>query len=209
MAWDAGETRKEIAQDPGNNLGERTRREGAMRIYTRTGDEGDTGLFGGERVGKEAARLEAYGSVDELNAALGWARVVVSDADLAELLHQIQGHMLEMGADLATPERDQVGSRQVPRIAAARVAALETEIDRLEQELPPLTRFILPGGSEAGARLHLARTICRRAERRVVAVAREETVNAEVVRYLNRLSDLLFVMARVASHRAGAPEETW
>ncbi|MBX6377189.1 MAG: cob(I)yrinic acid a,c-diamide adenosyltransferase [Clostridia bacterium] len=181
-----------------------------VRIYTRTGDSGETGLWGGRRVGKDDARVEAYGAVDELNAAIGWARTQGPDPDLDAVLARIQGELFAIGADLAAPRGPgEPPPAAVRVVAAAHVAALEADIDRLDGALPPLNRFILPGGTPLAAALHLCRTVCRRAERRAVALARLEAVNPEVVRYLNRLSDLLFVLARAANHRAGQADVTW
>jgi cob(I)alamin adenosyltransferase len=182
-----------------------------MRIYTRTGDSGETGLFGGQRVAKDALRVEAYGAVDELNAAMGVARARPGDESVGDLLADLQVDLLVLGADLATPTEQgtRVGAREVRRMQERQVQRLEHEIDALDAALPPLDRFILPGGSERGALLHLARTVCRRAERRVVALARVESVNPEAVRYLNRLSDLLFVLARSVNQQAGIPELPW
>lgn len=181
-----------------------------MRIYTRTGDQGETGLFGGGRVPKTHPRVAAYGEVDELNAALGVC-AIGADPELRVLIQSIQADLFIVGADLATPPEAIQGEhrRPVPRVSESLPARLENEIDRLEEGLPALTTFILPGGGEVGARLHLARTICRRAERAVLAAAGRETVNPEVLVYLNRLSDLLFVAARAANHRAGVPETAW
>lgn len=182
------------------------------RIYTRTGDEGETGLFGGGRVPKSDPRVEAYGAVDELNAALGVALAALGASDqhdIAALLEPVQGDLLALGAHLATPEAGGAAARRLPPLPRERVAAMETAIDRADDELPPLTHFLLPGGSDAGAALHLARTVCRRAERRVVALAGEESVDADAIRYLNRLSDLLFTLARLANQRSGSPESTW
>jgi cob(I)alamin adenosyltransferase len=189
----------------------------SLRIYTRTGDMGDTGLFGGERVRKDDARVEAYGTVDELNAVLGVARVQAEDPELRETLAAFQDRLFAVGADIATPMETatQRGRVSIERIAPERVEALERLIDRFESELPPLTRFILPGGSALAAALHLARTVCRRAERRCVTLAHlaedadNPTINPEVIRYLNRLSDLLFVLARVANHRQGVEDIVW
>jgi cob(I)alamin adenosyltransferase len=180
------------------------------RIYTRTGDDGETGLFGGGRVPKSDIRVRAYGEVDELNAVLGWvlARLPDSESEVAERLTLVQGDLFALGAHLATPE----GARSrahLPPLPADRPASFETWIDRAEEELPTLRSFILPGGTEAGAALHLGRTVCRRAERAVVALAAEETVEPEVLVYLNRLSDLLFDLARLVNHRAGVPETPW
>lgn len=189
----------------------------SLRIYTRTGDEGDTGLFGGERVRKDDARVEAYGTVDELNAVLGVARAQAEDLELREILAAFQDRLFAVGADIATPMEaaTQRGRVSIERIAPERVEALEHLIDRFEAELPPLTRFILPGGSALAAALHLARVVCRRAERRCVTLAHLEAetgqsaLNPEVVRYLNRLSDLLFVLARVANRRQGVEDIVW
>ncbi len=179
-----------------------------MRIYTKTGDAGETGLFGGPRVPKDDARVDAYGEVDELNAALGAARARGLDPEIDAVLAAVQDQLFAVGAELATP----AGARAraaVPPVDAAWVAALEAAIDRFQAELPPLRNFILPGGSAAGADLHLARAVCRRAERRVVSLHRREPVAPEVLPLLNRLSDFLFVAARLANHRAGAAEVAW
>ena len=181
-----------------------------MRIYTRTGDAGDTGLFGGGRVGKDDPRVEAYGDVDELNAALGLARAVEMMPRIDETLVPIQRDLFSIGALLATPDRDKMRQHlDKARIDEGRVAELERAIDDGEAELEPLRAFIVPGGTPKAAALHVARTICRRAERRVVALARDVELPVIVVVYLNRLSDLLFVLARVANRRAGAGEVTW
>lgn len=177
-----------------------------MKIYTKTGDQGETALYGGQRVLKNAGRVETYGTVDECNAALGLALTFPLDPDATAILIRIQGELFELGADLATPV---VRGEIVPRMQAAETAHLESEIDRMEADLPPLRRFILPGGSQAGAALHLARTICRRAERLLVFLAASEEINPEALRYLNRLSDHLFVLARWVNHRAGVPETEW
>jgi len=179
-----------------------------VKIYTRTGDGGETGLFDGTRVSKADARVEAYGEIDELNATLGLARAAGVDGDVDEAIVAMQRHLHALGARLADP-----GHRIAPRvtkvdIGEAEVARLESAIDRYERELPPLAHFILSGGSPAGAALHLARTVCRRAERRVVGLG-SEAVEPVAVVYLNRLSDLLFVLARAVNHRAGVPETEW
>jgi cob(I)alamin adenosyltransferase len=183
----------------------------AIRIYTRTGDAGETGLFGGQRVNKDDPRVEAYGTVDELNSLLGLVRSHMEWPDLAELLTKIQRDLFTLGADLATPQETNPtrGGITISRIVGEHVEALESEIDRLEAELPPLTRFILPGGALVGGYLHLARSVCRRAERRCVTLARMTLLNPEILRYLNRLSDLLFVMARVVNRRLGMEDLTW
>jgi len=182
-----------------------------MRIYTRTGDGGETHLFGGERVPKADPRVEAYGTVDELNSVLGLVRAnLPADPELHRVLTAVQKALFAVGAELATarPEDPRLASH-VPRVGAADVEALERFIDRMEADLEPLRTFVLPGGTEAGALLHVARAVCRRAERRVVALARQAAVNPEVLRYLNRLSDLLFVAARWVNHQAGVPESPW
>ncbi len=178
-----------------------------MRIYTRTGDSGETGLFGGERVFKDELRVEAYGSVDEASAALGLAVASLEEKDtLAALVLHLQNELFIVGADLATPL-----PRAVPRIEERHVLALEKQIDAWDEALTPLQSFILPGGTQAAAGLHLSRTLARRAERRVVTLLRAEPekTNPAVLRYLNRLSDLLFVLARAANARAGEDEIPW
>ena len=188
---------------------------GAMKIYTRTGDEGDTGLFGGPRVPKDDARVEAYGAVDELNSVLGVVRAQLEGApeagDLSARLQQLQSELFDLGGELATPDVDEreAQGQVVARIREDAVEALEAWIDDLEGELEPLEQFILPGGHPAAAALHLARTVCRRAERRTVSLASLEDVSPVVLHYLNRLSDLLFVLARVVNHRAGVEEPRW
>ena len=180
-----------------------------MRIYTRTGDKGDTGLFGGGRVGKDDARVEAYGEVDELNAVLGLARSIELMPRIDEVLVPIQRDLFSLGALLATPEHEKMRQHlEKARIDEERIAQLERAIDAGEAELEPLRAFILPGGTPKAAALHVARTVCRRAERRVVALRRDVEIPELVVVYLNRLSDLLFVLARVANRRAGAGEVT-
>jgi cob(I)alamin adenosyltransferase len=181
-----------------------------MKIYTKTGDSGTTGLFGGGRVSKDALRVEAYGNVDELNASIGAALASGISGDLRELLNQIQIDLFVLGAELASnPDHARPKGAGIDQISTDAIGQLEVAIDRLEEELPPLKSFILPGGTPGGAGLHLARVVCRRAERKVVALARTEATRAEVVQYLNRLSDFLFVVARVVNHRAGAPETPW
>jgi cob(I)alamin adenosyltransferase len=180
-----------------------------MKVYTRGGDTGETSLFGGVRVSKDAARVEAYGAIDELNALLGVVRGDLEEGDLDEQLTLIQSSLFDLGSELATPDAEGSRTAQVARVSETRVGELEGWIDRLEEELEPLRTFILPAGSRGAAGLHHARTVCRRAERRTVTLAAEVPLRGEVVRYLNRLSDLLFVMARVANHRAGVTEEPW
>lgn len=179
-----------------------------MKIYTRTGDAGTTGLFGGERVDKDAASVDAYGSVDELNAWLGVVRASAGAGELDRVLEQIQADLFTLGAELAcVPGKE--GRLGMTLVGAADTARLEAHIDAAEAELEPLKSFILPAGSPAAANLHVARTVCRRAERRVIAARRSAPVRDEVVHYLNRLSDLLFVLARAANRHAGVPDSPW
>jgi cob(I)alamin adenosyltransferase len=172
------------------------------KVITRTGDTGQTALVGGARVSKASPRVEAYGDVDELNSLLGLVRARLTDAQVDEVLGAIQNDLFTLGADLAS-----TAEIEVPRITEAYVEALEEASETFLGELEPLKEFILPGGSEAGALLHLARTVARRAERRAVALAEQEGVNAVAIVYLNRLSDLLFIMARAVNRRAGAAEK--
>ncbi len=180
-----------------------------MKIYTRRGDAGETDLFGGERVAKDHARVAAYGAVDELNAALGVATAASGHEDVRALCQRIQGTLFDLGATLATPDAERREKAGVPEIDAADVEHLERQIDAFEKELEPLRRFVLPGGCAAAAAFHVARTVCRRAERETVGLARGERVGAESLRYLNRLSDLLFVLARLENARAGVPDVEW
>jgi cob(I)alamin adenosyltransferase len=179
-----------------------------MKIYTKTGDRGDTGLFGGPRVGKDSPRIEAYGTVDELNSVLGVARSEGVAAEVDGILAQIQNELFAVGAELATPKPE---AHRVPTVGQDHIAALEAAIDGHEALLAPLDQFILPGGSKAAALLHLARTVCRRAERRLVALMREseEPINDNLLVYLNRLGDLLFVLARATNQSAGAADVPW
>ena len=181
-----------------------------MKIYTRTGDQGSTGLFGGGRVAKDNIRVEAYGDVDELNAVIGMARSVEMMPRIDEVLVPIQRDLFAIGALLATPDRDKMAQHlQKARIDEGRIQELERAIDEGEAELEPLTAFIIPGGTPKAAALHVARTVCRRAERHVVRLQHEVELPPLTVIYLNRLSDLLFTLARVANRRAGAGEVTW
>jgi cob(I)alamin adenosyltransferase len=179
-----------------------------VKIYTRTGDAGETGLFDGTRVSKADARVSAYGDVDELNAWLGLARASLADPQLASMVEQIQRDLFALGSRLADPSHRIAGRVTKAAVSNADVTRLEEWIDILESELPPLRRFILAGGSQAGAMFHDARTVCRRAERAIVGLG-DGAADPEVVVYVNRLSDLLFVLARVANARAGAPELEW
>ena len=178
-----------------------------MKIYTRTGDTGNTSLFGGQRVPKDALRIDAYGTVDELNSALGAVLSDVSDAELKKVISRIQNTLFEVGADLATPRS--IEQKNVRRIKPEDAKELESVIDTIEQRLEPLTSFVLPGGSKAGSGLHVARTVCRRAERAVVRLSREEEIGEAILVYLNRLSDLLFVLARWSNKMANIPEIPW
>jgi cob(I)alamin adenosyltransferase len=199
-----------------------------VKIYTKTGDAGETSLFGRTRVSKAAARVDAYGEVDELNACLGVVRAGGVDPDIGEILERIQRDLFAVGARLADPSSKIADRVTKADVSEADIERLERTIDRLETELPALRKFILPSGSPAGAMLHLARTVCRRAERRVVglgatasaaataagtatagASAVSVAVEPRVVIYLNRLSDLLFVMARAVNHRSRVPETEW
>ncbi len=179
-----------------------------MKIYTRTGDDGTSGLFGGPRVRKNSPRLEAFGTLDELNALLGVARAQGLSSDFDRLLTRVQNELFDLGAELASPAPAAMGTDTV---GPAHVAALEAEIDRYDAQLPPLKTFILPGGTTAAAALHLARTVCRRAERCVLTLADapQEQVSPRVVIYLNRLSDWLFVLARAANAQAGVADVNW
>lgn len=179
-----------------------------MKIYTKTGDQGQTGLFGGARVSKASLRVESYGDVDELNSVLGTVRTESIDPVLEGLLQAIQEELFVLGAELArAPGKDvDIG---VALLTEDEVLRLERAIDQLEGDLPPLQTFILPGGSRAAAQLHVARSVCRRAERHVVALAESDAIRPELIRYLNRLSDLLFVAARYANLRANVADIPW
>jgi cob(I)alamin adenosyltransferase len=168
-----------------------------VKIYTRTGDQGQTSLFGGKRVAKSDARIEAYGTVDELSSFLG----AVTGIDE---IPKIQSDLFEIGAHLASP-----GTSRFPGVETSRIEDLERAIDTMERELAPLTTFVLPGGSPAASQLHIARTVCRRAERRVVALEDDSPATQSTITYLNRLSDYLFVAARFANHRAGVADVPW
>lgn len=179
-----------------------------MKIYTKTGDGGETGLFGGQRVLKSELRVDTYGTVDELNALLG---LVISECtweELIDMLESIQSDLFQMGADLATPHQSKHEDK-IQRLTNTPILRLESWIDELDGQLPELRSFILPGGSQTGATLHLARTVCRRAERKITALSQLEEVNSIVLIYLNRLSDLLFVMARYANSLDGYPDVIW
>jgi cob(I)alamin adenosyltransferase len=180
------------------------------RIYTRTGDDGTTGLFGGVRVPKADPRVEAYGEVDELNALVGWVATQVRTAEISARLHLLQADLLTIGSHLATPPALPGRKRpSLPALPDSRATEMEQWIDESEAVLPELRSFILPGGSAGGAALHVLRTVCRRAERRVTALAAQGDVDAAIIVYLNRLSDLLFSWARLENLNAGAEEHRW
>jgi cob(I)alamin adenosyltransferase len=178
-----------------------------MKIYTRTGDDGTTGLIGGSRVSKSDPRIECYGTVDELNAALGLA-AVVEDSSMLPAIRQVQNELFILGSHLAT-DGDAPANVSIPDLDESIIHRLELQIDAAESRLPPLRQFILPGGGESAARLHLARTICRRAERLLTAYAQDRPVPPLVLTYLNRLSDWLFVHARLANRIAGIEDIPW
>lgn len=204
-----------MGQDPMTQEPFDTPRLAINRVYTRQGDQGETALAGGQRVPKDGFRIEAYGTVDELNAFLGAARATVTEsaphapeiALLAAILLRVQHELFNLGSILATLPED-VHPKQA-RVTDAEVAQLEKEMDLMNEALPPLRSFVLPGGSRLNAELHICRTVCRRAERASVTLSRAETVPPEAVRYLNRLSDALFVWSRWASHVTGTPETLW
>lgn len=177
-----------------------------MKIYTKTGDQGETGLFGGPRVRKDHLRIEAYGSVDELNAVLGVVRSHSPPAEIDGLLTAIQNSLFDVGAELASPDPARMG---VPVVGSGQIETLERAIDQYEAGLPPLKTFILPGGGQAAAQMHLARTVCRRAERRLVSLAAAEKISGALIIYLNRLSDLLFVLARELNRQSGQGDVPW
>ncbi len=179
------------------------------RIYTKTGDQGQTGLAGGQRVAKDSLRIECYGTVDELNAFVGMSGVSADDSvpELAAILRRVQHELFNLGSILATQPQD-VHPKQA-RITAAEIEQLEKEIDRMNADLPPLRSFVLPGGSRLNTELHACRTICRRAERIAVSLAREEEIPPETIQYLNRLSDAFFVWSQFANHVLGVPEVLW
>lgn len=177
-----------------------------MKIYTKTGDRGDTSLFGGQRVPKDAQRIEAYGTIDELNSILGIVRADDRTSPMDPILERIQHTLFNLGADLATPRSL---DKSITRISPRDTAVLEKDIDQTEPKLKPLRSFILPGGSPVAARLHFARTVCRRAERVIVRLSRNEDIGDDITIYLNRLSDLLFVLARYANRLAEVQETKW
>jgi cob(I)alamin adenosyltransferase len=179
-----------------------------MTIYTRTGDLGETGLFGGPRVGKDMARVEVCGAVDELNTVLGLARSESLPEEIGTVVLRIQNELFDVGAELSSPDPMASGTRT---IGQRHVGAIEADVDRIEKRLEPLKQFILPGGTPAAAHLHHARAVCRRAERRLATLARvsQESISRDLMAYMNRLSDLLFVLARAANAAAGQPDILW
>lgn len=178
-----------------------------MKIYTRTGDEGETGLFAGGRISKGHARLHAFGTVDELNSVLGIVVALTEQPVVQEAIERVQADLFSIGADLATPL--DAHPKWLVRVSDDMITRLEQEIDGWDAELPPLKNFILPGGGRAGAFLHQARAVCRRAERWIVVLADEQAINPHVLRYINRLSDWLFVLARYGNHIEGETEREW
>jgi cob(I)alamin adenosyltransferase len=182
-----------------------------MKIYTKAGDKGETGLIGGKRVSKADSRIVAYGAVDELNSSIGMAVCMLRSeeffADLVDAFTKVQNDLFVVGSDLADP--DYPASKQTPRVTEGMASALEPVIDKLEEELPPITFFILPGGNSQASMLHICRSVARRAETAAVALSQNEKINPAVIVYLNRLSDMLFVAARVANKRLGTPDVAW
>jgi len=179
-----------------------------MKLYTRQGDDGSTGLFGGQRVGKDALRVEAYGTIDELNSVLGLADCACDQDELKAIIAGLQPRLFDLGADLCTP-RDSPHADKVARIEQRHVEELERLIDSVCEPLQPMKQFVLPGGCELAARLHVARCVCRRAERILVSLDREDSIGDHVRAYVNRLSDLLFAMARRANQLSGVPDVPW
>ena len=177
-----------------------------MKIYTKTGDDGSTGLFGGPRVSKDDLRIESYGTVDELNALIGVVKTKTDSETIGRILDKVQSDLFSVGAALASPDPEKMGTQLITQ---ENISSIETTIDQLESELSPLTSFILPGGTESAAFLHQARTVCRRAERRAVSLAGNEPIADCLITYLNRLSDLLFVLARFANHSSGIADIPW
>ena len=178
-----------------------------MKLYTRTGDEGETSLLGKDRISKADPRVDAYGDIDELNAWVGFIRTFEIDPDIHDALVQVQRDLFAVGAQLADPSEKLSQRATKAFLTDNEVRRLEELIDRMDSELPPLSHFILPGGGTPGAALHIARTVCRRAERRIISL--RPPVDAVLIRYTNRLSDALFVLARAANHRLGRTETTW
>jgi cob(I)alamin adenosyltransferase len=179
------------------------------KIYTKTGDNGETGLFGGGRVPKYSLRIDAYGTVDELNSFIGLAVTEVKDTDVEALLGKIQNELFTIGSDLASPENSESRNNLIPQVTEQFIKDAENAIDKFEEKMPPLKNFILPGGSKGAALLHTCRTVCRRAERKVVELKSKENVNGNIVIFLNRLSDLFFVLARHENMISNIPDVKW
>ena len=179
------------------------------KIYTKTGDKGDTGLFGGQRVPKYSLRIEAYGTVDELNSFIGLTIIEVKDQDVKNLLENIQNELFVVCSNLAAPDADKNDKLKIPAVEEEFILELEKSIDHFEEKVEPLKNFILPGGSKSAALLHVCRTICRRAERKVVELSSKEKVSGKIIILLNRLSDLFFVISRYENHLSGIPDVKW
>lgn len=180
-----------------------------MKIYTKTGDNGETGLFGGKRVKKSDKRISAYGTIDELNAHLGLAKEFITSEEIKSLIEKLQNLLFNCGADLATPLEEISIKISIPRIDEKDIEFVEKNIDYFESKLEPLKNFILPGGSKGAALLHLCRTVCRRAEREIVALEECEVINHKIVIFANRISDLLFVLSRIENKTVGIPDLKW
>ena len=180
-----------------------------MKIYTKTGDKGETGLFGGERVSKDSLRISAYGTIDELNSVIGLAITEVGDKSVKENLLKIQNQLFVVGSDLATPEEEKTKKLNIQRTPASYYADIEKMIDEYDEQLEELRNFILPGGSKGAAMLHVCRTICRRAEREVVALKKTVTIGENIIIFLNRLSDLFFVLSRFENKVSNHPDVIW
>ena len=180
-----------------------------MKIYTKGGDKGETGLYGGERVSKDSLRIETYGTVDELNSFIGLTLGEVSDSQIKKLLKQIQNTLFILGSDLSTPDNEKNKAHQIPRITKSNYEEIEREIDKFDARLNELRNFILPGGSKGAALLHICRTVCRRAERRVVSLKNKVNLNPDIIILLNRLSDLFFVLARYENKISGTGDVKW
>lgn len=180
-----------------------------MKIYTKSGDTGETGLFGGDRVSKASLRIEAYGTIDELNSFIGLAVTEILNREVKELLQDLQQKLFTLGSDLATPDNEKTKKYNIPRVTEEFYIEAEKAIDYFESKLEELKNFILPGGSKAAAHLHICRTVCRRAERRVVELSSSEDINKNIVIFLNRLSDLFFVLSRIENAEAGVNDVKW
>jgi cob(I)alamin adenosyltransferase len=180
-----------------------------MKIYTKTGDKGETSLFGGDRVSKDDLRIQSYGTVDELNSLLGLTLSELKTEELKPVINKIQNDLFTLGSDLATPVEKGNKGFIIPRIDEKFVFYLEETIDKFDKQLPELKNFILPGGLKSAALLHVARSVCRRAERETVTLSKSVEIGAQIIVYLNRLSDLLFVLARFENHRNGSKELNW